>query len=109
MLKKHLATEAKKLSEKIKTMTSDLETSKKTLGKVNEKLLILKQQISDVQRELDAADISYVNLQQNCKSMKIYSILLALAPIERMLKNLDIYPIIYLGITSSLASPHYNT
>jgi predicted nucleic acid-binding Zn-ribbon protein len=66
-LKHRLEKDAKKLSEKIKSMTTDLEMSKKNLEKVNEKLVILKQQISDVQRELDAAGERYVTLPQKCE------------------------------------------
>ena len=66
-MKHRLANEAKKLSEKIKAMTSEVETSKKTYDKASEKLLNLKQQIADVQRDLDAARMGYITLQQKCK------------------------------------------
>ena len=67
LLKHRLGGEAKKATDKIKTMTADLEYSKKTLDKVSEKLVTLKQQICDVERELDAAGTSYVTLDKKCK------------------------------------------
>ena len=71
LLKRHLASEAKKASDKIKAMQSDLDLSKKTLDKVSEKLVILKQQISDVERELNAAGTSYVTLDKKCKQSQL--------------------------------------
>lgn len=66
-LKHRLANDAKKLTEKIKATNGEVETSKKTYEKASEKLVILKQQILDVQRDLDAARISYSTLEQKCK------------------------------------------
>lgn len=66
-LKHRLESEAKKLTVKIKTMTSDYETSNKNLLKVKEKLQALKQEIAEMQIELDRADVSYMTLDQACK------------------------------------------
>ena len=66
-MKHRLANEAKKLSEKIKAMTSEVEASKRTYDKASEKFLNLKQQIADVQRDLDVAGMDYVTLEQRCK------------------------------------------
>ena len=69
-LKHRLANDAKKLTEKIKAINGEIKTSNKTYEKASEKLVNLKQQILNVQGDLDSARISYSTLEQKCRLQK---------------------------------------
>ena len=71
-LKHRLANDAKKLTEKIKAINGEIETSKKTYEKASEKLVNLKQQILDVQGDLDSRELAIRPWSKNVSSKKIY-------------------------------------